>query len=107
MLEDGPGRWMQLGLIPPKKHAPHKSVTGTTLITIATTPRTCLMAPHTAFIRLSRRRIDMVRLSTHSKASTIQSCLPPLPRVGTILPRVLISKPSSIKPLIGNAHKLM
>ena len=63
-------------------------------ITIATTTRTCLMAAHMAFIRLSRRRIST--WSTHSKASTpIQSCPPPLPRVGTIHPRVVISKPTS------------
>jgi hypothetical protein len=55
-------------------------------ITITTTPRTCLMAPHTAFIRLSRRRIST--WSTHSKASThTLSCPPPLPRVGIILYR--------------------
>jgi Helix-loop-helix DNA-binding domain len=55
-------------------------------ITITTTPRTCLMAAHTAFIRLSRRRIST--WSIHSKASThILSCPPPLPRVGIILCR--------------------
>jgi hypothetical protein len=75
-------------------------------ITITTTPRTCLMAPHTAFIRQSRRRIST--WSTHSKASTpIQSCPPPLPRVGIIHPRVLISKTTSkLLPPFQNSSRL-
>lgn len=75
-------------------------------ITIATTPRTCLMAAHTAFIRLSRRPIST--WSTHSKASTpIQSCPPPLPRVGITHPHVLISIPTSkLPPPFQNSSRL-
>ena len=65
------------------------------------------MAAHTAFIRLSRRRIST--WSIHSKASTpIQSCPPPLPRVGINLPlhpRVFISKTTSPNPPLSELQQ--